>query len=197
MSDEMEPFDNIFIPDTLEIVTLRPGDDRIGNLMDFGRRQNEFDVLRRFFQCFQESIESSFGKHMHLVYDIDFVWRLRRLELGPLDHITDIVDSRIGSGIDLDDVQETSVLRIETILTCATRIPIVCERKAVHSFCKDACHRRFPCSTGSMEKISTDGTVLQKGILQNLPDKGLSEKGMEVFWSICLIKRHPFGKNEK
>lgn len=158
--------------------------------MNLGRREDEFDVRRRFFEGFEEGIEGSFGEHMHLVDDIDFVSRLGRLELGPFDDVADIVDSRIGCGIDFDDIQEFSLIKGTTIITHSTRIPIRSQRETIYSFGEDSRHTRFPRPTRSMEQICPNGAIKFEGILQHLSHKDLSEQRMKISRAVFLVKRH-------
>jgi len=134
---------------------------------------------------------------MYLVDNIDLIWSLIRLELGTFDHISDIVDSRIRSGIDLDNIEKTSVFEIATVLTLSARIPVSSKGKAVYSFGKYPCNGRLTSSTRTMKKIGSNRTILQKSILQNLSNKSLSEKRMKIFRSICLIQCHLMREIEK
>lgn len=165
VGDKVEPLHDILVLDPFKIITLGAGNDRIGYFMDLGRRKNEFDVLWRLLQRFQKRIERSFRKHMHLVDDIDLVRCLGGLKLSALDHIPDIVDSGIGSGINLDHIQEASVLEITTVLALSARVSIFRKRETIHSLRKNACHGSLPSSTRSVEKIGPNGTVLRKRIL--------------------------------
>ena len=71
-----------------------------GNFVRIGGRQNEFNVFRRLFQSLQHGIERAFGKHMHFVDDIDFVFTRSRRILGVFQHFADIVDTCIRCRVD-------------------------------------------------------------------------------------------------
>lgn len=197
MGDKMKPFDDILILDALKIVALRTRDNRIGDAVNLRRSEDEFDMFRWFFQSFEKSIECSFREHMHLVDNVHLVWGLSRLKLSSFDHIPDIVDSCIGSGINLDNIEKASILRIATVLALSTRIPVGSKRKTVHSLGKYSCNGRLSCSARSMKEICAYRAILQKGILQNLSNEGLSEKRMKIFGSVFLIERHYCRENRR
>lgn len=112
--------------------------------MDFGGREDEFDVCWWLLKGLEESIEGSFGEHMNLVDDINLVFGLGWLELGSLDNITDIINPCIGRSIDLDDIQESPFVECSTIVTDSTWIPIRSQRETIHSLGEDPCHTRLP-----------------------------------------------------
>ena len=188
--DESQTIDDIRGSDTLEIITLCSRDNRVRDLMDLGRREDEFDVCRWFFEGFEEGIEGSFGEHMHLVDDVDLVSRLGRLELGSLNDVADIVDSRIGCGIDFDDVEEFPLIKGTTVITHSTWIPIRSEGETIHSLGEDSRHTRFPRPSRSMEQIRPNGAIKFEGILQHLSHKDLSEQRMKISRAVFLMKRH-------
>ena len=71
-----------------------------GDFVRIGGRQNKFNVFRRFFQSLQHGIECAFGKHMHFVDDIDFVFTRSRRVLCVFQHFADIVDTGIRCRVD-------------------------------------------------------------------------------------------------
>ena len=71
-----------------------------GDFVRIGGRQNEFNVFGRLFQSLQHGIERAFGKHMHFVDDIDFVFTRSRRVLGVFQHFADIVDTGIRCRVD-------------------------------------------------------------------------------------------------
>ena len=71
-----------------------------GDFVRIGGRQNEFNVFRRLFQSLQHGIERAFGKHMHFVDDIDFVFTRSRRVLCVFQHFADIVDTGIRCRVD-------------------------------------------------------------------------------------------------
>ena len=49
------------------------GQDGDGYLFRFGRRQQEFYMLRRFLQGLQQGIETVLGEHVHFINEVDLV----------------------------------------------------------------------------------------------------------------------------
>lgn len=197
MSDVVETFNNILILDTLEVVALGTGDNRIRDLVDLGCCKDELHMFWRLFEGFEESIESAFGEHVYLIDDVHFIRCLSRLELSSLDHVTDIIHPRIGRGIDFDNIKETPILGIATVLAYSAGISIGGERETIHPLGKYASYSGFPGPAGTMKKIGSDGTVLEQGILENLSNEGLSEKGVKIFGSVRLVECHYRGERTR
>ena len=64
---------NVCNIDAVEVVYLAPAQDRGQNLVLFRCGEDEYRMLRRLFQCFQESVEGRCRKHVHLVDDVHFI----------------------------------------------------------------------------------------------------------------------------
>ena len=91
-----------FNPAQVEPLTARQNGHR--HLADFGRRKNEFDVLGRFFQRFQQRVERPCRQHVHLIDDIDFVPGRGRAVMHAVDNLADVADAGVGCGIHLHHV---------------------------------------------------------------------------------------------
>lgn len=102
-------FDHFFqlFPDRCRIqpVHIKPlaaGENRCGDFMDFGRRQNKNRMGRRFFQRFQQSVERLDRQFMDFVNDIYFIGGLRRrihnFIADPADIVNPVVARRINLG---------------------------------------------------------------------------------------------------
>lgn len=81
---------------------------------------------------------------MDLVDDVDFVFGLSGLKLGSFDDITDIINSRIGRRIDLDDIEQFPFIKGTTVVTDPTWISILGQSETIHSLGEDSRHTRFP-----------------------------------------------------
>ena len=64
--------------DRAELEDLRPRQDRVGNLVQLGRRHHEDDVRRRLFDRLQQRVEGRARELMHLVDDEHLVAVARR-----------------------------------------------------------------------------------------------------------------------
>ena len=70
----LQMFYRVAYTDTIEVVYLATAQNGRKNLMLFGCSKNEDGVMRRFFQRFQEGIECSLRKHVHLIDDVYFIF---------------------------------------------------------------------------------------------------------------------------
>lgn len=190
MRDVSEPSDHIFIAYPSEIVSLGPGDDRVGDLVDFGRRKDESDMLRRLFKRLKKSIEGTFRKHMDLVDDVYLIFSLGRVELRFFDELADILDSGIACGINLEDIHEFLVLHRQTARTGEAGITIFLQIHAIDGLRQYAGHGCLPGSSHSVEQIGADDLSFGERIPKRSFHEFLSHKGFEVFRSVFLVEGH-------
>jgi len=193
----MKTFNNILVFYPLKIISLRSRYDRVWYFLNLRSRKDKFYMLWWFFQSLKKGVKSSLGKHMHLIDNINLIRRLGWLKLSTFNHIPYIIDSSIGSSIDFYDIKKLPIVGIQAVLTHPTRISIPCECQAIDPLRKYACHGRFARSSGSMKQIGSNGTILQKSILQDLSHKSLSENRTKIFGSICLVECHYRRKKEE
>jgi hypothetical protein len=72
--------------------------------VDLRGSQNKDDIGRRLFNGFQQSVEGSRGKHMHLVDDIHLVFPFGRRIPYLVHDLPDIINTVVGGSIDLNDI---------------------------------------------------------------------------------------------
>src|SRR4051812_41653221 len=115
---------HILNPDTVKIEDLASGQDRWEYLMLFGGRQYKDGIVRRFFQRFQEGVESCLRQHVHLIDDVYLI----AAGLGWYAHLlyqaADIINRIIRSGIQLVNIERTAVLERYTRMAHAASLAI-------------------------------------------------------------------------
>ena len=84
--------------------TLAARQHRDRDLAQFGRREHEFHVRRRFLQRFQQRVEGVAGQHVHFVDDEDLGAGLHRAETRGLDNFAHVVHAGAGRRVHFDDV---------------------------------------------------------------------------------------------
>ena len=72
--------------------------------MRFGRCEEKFNVLRRFFECLKQRIKRSSREHVYFINDVDFVGALRWRVLTVVAQFTYLIDAVVRSTIDLDHI---------------------------------------------------------------------------------------------
>ena len=87
-----------------EVEPLAAGDNGGWQLLQFGGGKNEYDVLRRFFQRFEQRVEGADRQHMHLVNDIHAVFQLRGGVNDLVADIADVIHAVVGGGVHLQHV---------------------------------------------------------------------------------------------
>ena len=89
----------VFHTDTVKIIDLAAGKDGWQNLMLLRSSQNEDGVAWRFFQRFQESIESRGRQHVYLIDDIYLIFTYLGRNAYLLYQLANIVYGVVGRGI--------------------------------------------------------------------------------------------------
>ena len=90
--------------DTAKVKTLAARENRIGDRLHLGGREDKNHVLRRFFQRLQQRVEGRRRKHVHLIDDINLVGALGRHVTHYLAQLADIFDAIVGCPVDLQHV---------------------------------------------------------------------------------------------
>ncbi len=87
-----QALDNQGHGDALQVEALAAGDNRRQNFVRFGRREEEFHMRRRFFECFQQGVPCLRGQHVHFVDDVDFVFAPGRRVLDIFADVANVFD---------------------------------------------------------------------------------------------------------
>ena len=109
-------------PIDLELEDLRARLDRRRHLLDLGRRHHEDHVRRRFFDRLQQRVEGLGREPVDFVDDEDLVAIADRrdAEAGD-DDVADLVDLRVGRGVDLEDVDVAALRDLDAgVADCRT-----------------------------------------------------------------------------
>ena len=117
--------------------------------------KNEDGIGRRFFQCFQEGIESLGRQHMNLIDDIHLVFTHLRRDSYLVDQMTDILHRIITRGIQFKDIEGVILVWIAPILgvnhfgqnpsaSCLSNAPRTRKQKGLSQFIVvDFMHQRL------------------------------------------------------
>src|SRR5262249_15561520 len=91
-----------------EVVTLQTRENRLGHLLRFCGRQDEFYVRGRLFERLEQGVESLISKLVGFVDDVNLESITRRAVAQVFDDGARIVNFTIGGTVDLADVQCTA-----------------------------------------------------------------------------------------
>ena len=109
--------------DRLQLEHLRPRLDRRRHLLDLRRRHHEDDVRRRLLDRLQQRVEGLPREAVDLVDDEDLVAVADRRDAEPGDDdLADLVDLRVGGGVDLEDVDVAALGDLDARVADAARI---------------------------------------------------------------------------
>src|SRR5574344_56353 len=142
--------------------------------MFLGSGQDKFGIGGRFFECFEESIESSWTQHVYLIDDVYFI--LTRL-WGNVDlfhQFANVVNRGVGSGIELKDVHGSRFVEATTRYTFVAGFLFGSEIGAVDGFGQNTGTRGFPHTTSTAKKKGLRKLSCANGILQCSGDMRLS-----------------------
>ncbi len=109
----------------MKIESLAARKNRRGQLLRLGGRENEHRVRRRLLERFQKRVERAGRQHMHLVDDIDLVFRQRRRIFDLFAQIADFVHAVVARRVDFNHVHAVFRLQRAADLAFAARIAIL------------------------------------------------------------------------
>ena len=135
-----------------EAVTLTAGQNRGKHFVEFRRRKDKHEVLRRLFQNFQQRVERRFGEHVHLVDDVHALAHRSRREDRLIAQHAHIVHAVIGRRVQLDHVENGAVLYTAAGVALVAGVPVH-RMLAVNRFGENARAGRFARAAGADKKI--------------------------------------------
>ena len=148
--------------------------------------QNEEKMLRRLLDDFQQSIKGTHRKHVNLVNDIHTLLHLCREVNGIIPKGTDIVDTVIGGGVDLQHVNTSPCIDTPACRAAVAGIAVH-GRQAVHRLRQDLGTGSLAGTAGTCEQIGMAHSAIHKLILQGLCNAKLSHhiiKGLRTVFPI-------------
>ena len=105
-----------------QIKALTTAQDGCQHLLRFGGGENEFHMLRWFFQCFQQRIKCRRGEHVNLVNNVNFIMTASRGEPDVLAELADLFNAVVTGAVDFKNVETVALCDFKTDITHATRI---------------------------------------------------------------------------
>ena len=90
--------------DAAQIEALATRAHRDRHLLDLGRREKKFHMLRRLLQRLQQAVEGRLREHVHFVDDVDLHARHDRAIARIVDDLAHVVDARVRGRIHLQHV---------------------------------------------------------------------------------------------
>ena len=186
----------------LEAVPLAAGQDRCRDLVQFRRRQNEHQMLRRLFENFQQRVERRGAEHMHLVNDVHAFFDVCRGEDRFVAQGAHVVHAVVGRRVQLHHVEHRAVVD-----AAAGRAPVA--RIAVHRVLTvDRLSQNF--GAGGLARAARADKQVCMGqppglhlMLQRFGDMGLPDHVVKRFRTPFAVKRlihaddSPPSKNQK
>ena len=124
--------------------------------MHLGGGKDEYDMLRRFLQRFQQCIEGGGGQHMYFVDDEDTLFAFGRCICHIFADVTDVIDTVVGCGIHFDDIGDGTRQDTAADLTLTARIAVM-RVLAVESPGKQLGTGCLTRTAGAAEQISVRG----------------------------------------
>ena len=198
-----QPPGNVLWQNSLERVTLTPGEDGGRHLVQLRGGQNEHQVGGRFLQNFQQSVESRRGQHMNLVHDIDPLFHIGRGIDSLVPQGAHLIHAVVGGGIQFQHIQKAAAFQPNAAGALAAGIAVD------RVFAVDGLGQNFgtgglASAAGAGEQVGMRGAPLRHLLFQGLGDMFLPDHVGEHLGSPFAVQRlihgtHPplreYGKN--
>ena len=153
--------------DPPQIKSLAAADDGGEDFVGFGGGEEKFHMHWGLFQSFEEGVEGLFGQHVHFVDDVDLIFARRWRVSDRFVDLADVVDAAVGRAVDLEDVERSSGVDVETGWAGIARLEVWGGVAAVQGFGKDAGKGRLPRAAASAEEIGMRQAVVAQGVFQS------------------------------
>ena len=92
--------------------------------MYVGRRHDEDGILGRLFQSFEQRVKGLGGQHMGFVKHVDLVLPGGGRYHDPFAQFADVINTTIGGGVDLDDIERVACCDFVALQALITRFAI-------------------------------------------------------------------------
>ena len=165
---------------TLEIKPLTPRQYGNRNLVHLGRRKQEFDVARWFFERLQQRGKRVFRQHVDFVDDVNFVACRNGRIAHSLNNLTDIINAGVARGIHFDNIDMATFGNRHTRLAGAARInrwaTLPVRTNAVQRLGNQSRRRGFPDTADTSHQKRMRQTVAFDRIAKRLHHRILADK---------------------
>ena len=146
-----------------------------------GGGEDEFDVRRRFFQCFQQRVEAAGGEHVYFVNEIDFVLSFDRCVGDVVKQFACFFDAGARGGIDFDEVGEAALVNFFAVVAFAAGVGADVVFLAVERFGEDAGDGGFADAACAGKEVSVVDAVMVQRVGQRLGHMRLADQFVKVF----------------
>ncbi len=174
--------------DSVKVEPLAAGDDRCGELLRLGRRENKQNVLRRLLQRFEQRVERRAGEHMNFVDDKHAAAQAQRRVLCALDEVAHVADAVVARRVNFCDVRGTLARGDEACLAFAARLAIL-GREAVHRAREDACRGGLARAARAAEQIGVCRAIRRNLMLQRCGDMLLPNHFRKADGAVLAVER--------
>ncbi|MPM67724.1 hypothetical protein SDC9_114648 [bioreactor metagenome] len=158
----------------MKVEPLAAGDDRCGELLRLGRREDKQNVLRRLLQRFEQRVERRAGEHMNFVDDKHTAAQAQRRVLRAFDEVAHVADAVVARRVDFRDVRGTLAGGDEAGFAFAAGLAVL-GREAVHRARKDARRGGLTRAARAAEQIGVRRAIRRNLMLQRCGDMLLSD----------------------
>ena len=178
----------------VEVEALAARNDRLGDLVRFGRGEYEHDVGRRLLECLEERVEGLLGEHVDLIDDVDLGAPLDGSEGDPVAQLTDVVDAAVGGGVHLDHVERRrrgdgkAAEALAAGRRCGRRVLLAVERLG-----EDLRHARLTDAAWPSEDVGVRDRTGVDGVLEGARHVVLADDIVEGLWPVLAIERELHG----
>ena len=162
----------------LEVEALAAREHGGGNPLGLGGREDEDHVGRRLFQRLEKGVEGRAGEHVDLVDDVDLEPAAGGSVLDVLPERPDVVDTRVGGRVDLQDVHRSAGDEILAGGTGAAGLGAGA-RGAAQGLGQEAGGGGLPDPARSREEVGVRHAPRDEGVLERSRDRLLPDHGIE------------------
>ena len=171
----------------MEVEPLAAREDGLGYLVDLGGGEDEHHVSRRLLEGLQQSVPSVAREHVHLVDDIHAVLAPGGGEGDLVDYPADIVDTAVGGGVHLDDVEYLAAVDAAAVLANSAGIAVA-QVEAVDGLGEDLGAGGLARSSGAGEEVGVVDAVESELVAQGIGDMALTRNVLKTRGAVFPVQ---------
>src|SRR5690554_6278698 len=169
---------DLFTGQPFEIKPLATGEDGRGEFMALRGGKDKDDVRRRLLQGFQEGVKGFRRQHMRFINNVYLVVPFHRGKLHPFPKDADLVDSPVGSPVNLQNIHGNPVVNPAATRAIIAGVGAIPPGPAVYRFGENLRTRSLPWSPPTAEKIGMGDLAKGQSISQSTNHMFLAGKSL-------------------
>ena len=186
--NKVQMLDNLPRGNALEVETLATGEDSWQHFMHICGGQDKDSIAWRLLQGLEQGIKGFGGQHVRFVKHINLVLTRGGRHHDLFAQVTDAVNTTIGSGINLDDIERVASGNLTALLALVAGFPIDW-MTTIDGFSQETGSTRLAGSSRAGEEIGMCEVTITERVFERANDRFLPNEVTESLRTPFAVER--------